>query len=374
MYRKASKGWLKHLDFMILDLLCLQSAFVIAYMIRQGFESPYIRPLYRNMALILFLIQVLVTFFCESFKNVLKRGYYQEFTQTLRHVSLIVLLSAFYLFVTHTGGEYSRIILVSTGIIYAVLSYTARLFWKAFLKSKGFYGKGKRSLIIVTTSDMVETVIDNIRNNNYEGFQIAGLTFLDEDMSGQTIKGIPVVANADTVVEYVCREWVDEVFINLPKRVPLPKQMMDDFIEMGVTIHLKLIEIARLKGQKQRVERMGTYTVLTTSINMATARQAFLKRAMDVAGGLVGCIITAVLTIILAPCIYIKSPGPIFFSQTRIGKNGKKFKLYKFRSMYMDAEERKKELMEKNRVKDGFMFKLDSDPRIIGGEKGICRV
>lgn len=349
----------------------MQSAFVIAYFIRQGFKSPYVQPLYRNMALILFLIQVLVTFFSESFKNVLKRGYYQEFAQTLRHVSLIILLSAFYLFVTHTGGEYSRIILVSTGIIYAVLSYTVRLFWKAFLKSKGFYGKGKRSLIIITASDMVETVIDNIRNNNYEGFQIAGLAVLDKDMSGQTIKGIPVVADADSVVEYVCREWVDEVFINLPKRIPLPKQMMDDFIEMGVTVHLKLIEIARLKGQKQRVERMGTYTVLTTSINMATARQAFFKRAMDVIGGLAGCVITAVLTIILAPCIYIKSPGPIFFSQTRIGKNGKKFKLYKFRSMYMDAEERKKELMEKNRVKDGFMFKLDSDPRIIGGEKGI---
>ena len=67
----------------------------------------------------------------------------------------------------------------------------------------------------------------------------------------------------------------------------------------------------------------------------------------------------------------IKSPGPIFFSQVRVGKNGKKFKLYKFRSMYMDAEKRKKELMEQNRVKGGMMFKIDNDPRIIGGEKGI---
>ena len=73
----------------------------------------------------------------------------------------------------------------------------------------------------------------------------------------------------------------------------------------------------------------------------------------------------------MAPCSYVQSPGPIFFSQVRIGKNGKKFKLYKFRSMYMDAEERKKELMSQNRVQGGMMFKIENDPRIIGGAKGI---
>ena len=96
-----------------------------------------------------------------------------------------------------------------------------------------------------------------------------------------------------------------------------------------------------------------------------------MKRTMDIAGGVVGCLITGLLYVVVAPCIYIKSPGPIFFSQVRVGKNGKKFKLYKFRSMYMDAEKRKKELMEQNRVKGGMMFKIDNDPRIIGGEKGI---
>ena len=67
--------------------------------------------------------------------------------------------------------------------------------------------------------------------------------------------------------------------------------------------------------------------------------------------------------------IYMKSPGPIFFTQVRIGKNGKQFRMYKFRSMYMDAEERKKALMEQNKIQDGMMFKMDDDPRIIGSEK-----
>ena len=90
---------------------------------------------------------------------------------------------------------------------------------------------------------------------------------------------------------------------------------------------------------------------------------------MDIAGGIVGCLITVIIFIFVAPAIYIKSPGPIFFSHDRVGKNGRIFKMYKFRSMYLDAEERKQALMEQNKHKDGLMFKMDDDPRIIGSEK-----
>ena len=121
-------------------------------------------------------------------------------------------------------------------------------------------------------------------------------------------------------------------------------------------------------GKRQLVESVANYKVLTTSINYATEKQAFFKRTMDIVGGLVGCVLTAIIFVFVAPAIYIQSPGPIFFSQERVGKNGKKFKIYKFRSMYLDAEERKKELMAQNRVKDGMMFKLDFDTRVIGNK------
>ena len=85
---------------------------------------------------------------------------------------------------------------------------------------------------------------------------------------------------------------------------------------------------------------------------------------MDIIGGVVGVIFTGILTVILGPIIYIQSPGPIFFSQKRVGRNGRIFKIYKFRSMYPDAEERKKELLKENKMQ-GLMFKMDNDPRII---------
>ena len=99
-------------------------------------------------------------------------------------------------------------------------------------------------------------------------------------------------------------------------------------------------------------------------MHIANARQLFVKRLMDIAGGIVGLALTAIAFVIFAPIIKIQSPGPVFFKQVRIGKNGRRFNFYKFRSMYVDAEERKAELMKDNEM-SGNMFKMENDPRII---------
>ena len=148
--------------------------------------------------------------------------------------------------------------------------------------------------------------------------------------------------------------------------------MIKNFGIMGITIHIKLARVAD-DSSNQIVEKLEGYTVLSTSIHMVSAGQLIFKRTMDICGGLVGMLLTGIIFIFVAPIIYIKSPGPIFFKQVRIGKNGKKFNIYKFRSMYMDAEERKKELMAQNDIKDGIMFKMDNDPRIIKGIGNFIR-
>ncbi|MBS6180961.1 MAG: sugar transferase [Erysipelotrichaceae bacterium] len=367
MFRKSSEGWLKHVDFMVLDLICLQLAFVISYMLRHGFENPYGDHIYRQMALFLMIADVAVIFFSETFRAVLKRGYYKEFCATIKHVFLIEVLVTVYLFSLQAGQEFSRAVFYIMAVVYTLLTYTVRLLWKKYLRNKMKSG-GDRSLLIVTTSDIAESVLSNIIDHNYEMFRVAGLVIADKEMVGETIAGVPVVANEKTAVDFVCKEWVDEVFIFLSKEYSLHQELIDQFTETGVTVHLNLARVNNSPGRKQLVEKVGNYTVLTTSMNYLTAKDAFMKRTLDIFGGLVGCILTAIIFIFIAPVIYIKSPGPIFFSQMRVGRNGKLFKIYKFRSMYMDAEERKKELMKENRVKDGLMFKMDFDPRIIGNK------
>ena len=121
------------------------------------------------------------------------------------------------------------------------------------------------------------------------------------------------------------------------------------------------------------MSKLGRNSVLTVSVTLTGKFQVFAKRALDILGGLLGFILTGILTVFLSPLIFVQSPGPIFFSQQRVGRNGKIFRIYKFRSMYMDAEERKAEFAMHNEIAGGMMFKMENDPRIIGSEKGPGR-
>ena len=98
-------------------------------------------------------------------------------------------------------------------------------------------------------------------------------------------------------------------------------------------------------------------------MKIATNRQVFIKRCMDIVGSLVGLLLTGIAFIVFAPIVKIQSPGPVFYAQTRIGKNGRRFTFYKFRTMVVGADDMKKELMEQNEM-DGLMFKMEEDPRI----------
>lgn len=367
MYRKDSEEWLKHIDFIILDMICLQLAYILAFAISGYGFNPYATIIYKNMAVFLELADLVVIFAYGTMKSVLKRGYYQDFAVTLKHSIMVGALAIIYLFLIQQGQYFSRMALVLTVVIYLIFTYLAREFWKKFLRKKMKDG-GERKLLIITTEAVAEQVVANMQQNNYARYTLAGAAVIDADWTGKRINGVPVVANEETAPMYVCQEWIDEVLIVIPEALPYPSELIEKLTETGVTIHLNLAKITNIPGKKQFVEKVGNYTVLTTSINYASSKQLLLKRLMDIAGGLVGCILTGIICIFVGPAIYLASPGPIFFAQERVGKNGKKFKMYKFRSMYMDAEERKAELMKDNKLGDGKMFKLDFDPRVIGNK------
>ena len=213
----------------------------------------------------------------------------------------------------------------------------------------------------------MEECISSICERNYNTYRELEAVVTDASLKGTFVSGIPVVTDYETIVPYVQHEWVDEVFLCGDAFLDEHTMLIEQLRRMGIVTHIAVAKRNHsLEDKQQQIGQLGDYTVMTTSLTYASGTQLFFKRVMDIAGSLVGCLITILLTIMIGPMIYISSPGPIFFTQERVGKNGKKFKMYKFRTMYPDAEERKAELMAKNRVEDGMMFKLDYDPRIIG--------
>lgn len=372
MHKKNMSGWHKHLDFIVVDVVCLHVAFLLAYLFRHKNWGMYQDQNYCQIAVIMSVIDVFVAILFSSFKNVLKRGYFIEFTAALKHVCLVEGITIFYVFTMQKGTDYSRIVFYTFPILYLFLTTISRYFWKNYLK-KNVNPRKVRSLLLVTTMKQAEESIKELRNNPYEQFLLKGVVLVEEfdEKQGRAkdILNVPIVAGCTDVAEYCLNEWVDAVMIVLPADIPYPGELIEKFQKMGIVVHKVIAQKYNDSDCKQIIERIGNYTVLTTSMNYASSGELLLKRAMDIVGGLVGCVITGILCVVVGPFIYMQSPGPIFFTQIRVGKNGRKFKIYKFRTMYLDAEERKKELMQYNKLGDGKMFKLDYDPRVIGNKK-----
>lgn len=186
---------------------------------------------------------------------------------------------------------------------------------------------------------------------------------MDVDHIGEKIHGVPVVATEENVIDVARQSAVDVVLLYCPHMNNQELELLvQSFLAMGVVCH-NCVERFGFEIPCNSVGKFAGMPVMTYVMTEMDYRRMMIKRLMDIVGGSIGALITLLFTPFVALAIKLESKGPVFFSQVRIGKNGRRFKMYKFRSMYIDAEERKKELMAQNEVK-GLMFKMDNDPRI----------
>lgn len=193
MYRKKGRGWTKHADFMLIDVLCMQLAFIVSYIVRFGISNPYTDSDYRILAIAFLFIDFFVEIVSDSFKNVLKRGYFDELTATCKHVILVELVAAFYLFTTQMGSIYSRFSYYIMVPFYIAISYAARLIWKKILQKKEFNTE-KKSLLILAPERILRETLQTVSQNCLEYSRIVAVS-LDTDLTGTEIYGIPIVAD-----------------------------------------------------------------------------------------------------------------------------------------------------------------------------------
>lgn len=361
MYKKERRSWMKHLDFTLLDILLVQLAFLVSYALRFELRWAYGEELYRHLAIVTVLIQVCIIFFTEPYKSILRRDKVQEFKAVVAQCTMAFLGIILFLYATKQSVAYSRQMLFTFWGLSMISCYLGHISLKIVVRNRIMEDKNRSVMLLVTTNDRVESCIIDFEHTLYRNYVIKGIVVTDVPRQGDVIRQVPVVANSDNFIEYIRTNVVDEVFIN-GDSISSSEALAEELLEMGVIVHFNLVHESKLMPNKM-VEKCGPYLVLTSSMCIASPRQLLIKRCMDIVGSLIGLIFAGIAFIIFAPIIKKQSPGPIFFSQIRVGKNGRRFKIYKFRSMYTDAEERKKELMEKNQMQ-GLMFKMEDDPRI----------
>lgn len=360
MYKRFNSKWIKHADFILLDILALEFSYIAALLMRFGTITNSCGDIYPKIALLLGILNVCVAFFDETYSGILKRGYLKEAKSCFNHVTRILVILIACLYITKSSSMVSRLFFLYLSIFSLIITWTLRNIYKSHAKRVNTV---RRRMIVLSNSRNIENTVSKLSDTQ---ISITGLCIFDKDMTGSYIQGIPVVSSMDGLLDYIKDNVVDGLVINLNDDEILPDRFLDICLNMGVVTH-ECLAYTDFQDSRQLVERIGNYTVLTRSIYIASAPKLFIKRAFDIFAGLVGVIVTAVVALFIGPAIYIASPGPIFFSQTRVGRNGRKFKIFKFRSMYMDAEKRKAELLKQNKISDGMMFKIDNDPRIIKG-------
>lgn len=356
---------------LLIDLFCIVGTYMLSLLLRFGtFRNvlldtlEYGLQLHYNVCVYFMLFCVLYTIMMDWNRHFFSRGSYVEAIAIIKYEITMVAFVAFVLYLTQNAQKLSRLFFAYFAVLNFILTYGAHILFKIFMTH--YYKKSNSSdkVMVITDSEYAKDVIKKLNKDKGWNYQITSVAILDKDMEGEQIEGIPVVANRQNLFEVARMAPLDEVFMFLPNTSTRQvKELIRNFELMGVTSHYS-VDALDLNMKGRTVGNFAGYAVVTFSLQYVDYRRVIIKRTMDICGGLVGSLITLLLTPFVALAIKIESPGPVFFAQTRIGKNGRRFKILKFRSMYIDAEERKKELMAQNEMQDGLMFKMEDDPRI----------
>ena len=258
---------------------------------------------------------------------------------------------------------YSRLLLLEAGVAITVMLALGRIISLVILQRLRKQGKGLKRIVIVGAGEVGRRVIRTIVARSNLGYKIMGYVDDNPDKGGASIGRIEGLGAIDQLGAGLDNMEVDEVIITLPW-----------------TQHRRILSVLReceLRGIKARIvpdffqlslsqvesSDLGGVPLISVRKIAFSPVALFSKRALDVLGALVGFTLGAPIFALIAYAIKRDSKGPVFFGQERVGKNGKHFTIYKFRSMYVGAEKKIEQLDALNEA-DGPLFKMRDDPRI----------
>lgn len=346
------------------DLVSISFAYAVSILLRYGKFSRVMEPELHAMVYIgALLFCTIYSFLFDWSREFLKRGLLVELIAVTKFSVFMELSLMACLFMLQRSLYASRLVMGYFSLLCPFSVWTVRLFLKKFLRLYLQAGANAVKIMVIAREAALERTVEKLSESLDINYEIVALACVDADKKGQNINGIPVNADRKDVLDLARQMPLDEVFIHLPDEdKAYVKWLIYDLESMGVACHYN-IDVIERPSKEVRVGNFAGYTVVTYSVNHFDYRRMVLKRLLDICGGLVGCLITIVMYPFVALAIKLDSPGPALFAQTRIGKNGRRFRIYKFRSMYLDAEARKKELAAKNEML-GPMFKMENDPRV----------
>jgi exopolysaccharide biosynthesis polyprenyl glycosylphosphotransferase len=310
------------------------------------------------------LVWYLVLRYGGFYRSLRTRSYLSLFFQVTQTAVLAGVMNAALLFAM--APRFSRGVYAT----HLALAFALILGWKfvirATQKAVRKRGYNYRRILVVGAEDAASNLARHIESHTHWGYQIVGFVQQPQGPKKEEFEGYPVLGRLDRLVDICKQHTVDEIIFTLSREhIPDIERVLPRLEAMGVTVRLTL-DYYRPRQSRTMFDFMGEddpLPVITYYRMTLDPTQLSLKRLLDFVGSLVGLILTAFVLPFVALAIKLDSRGPIFFGQRRVGQNGRTFTCHKFRTMYIDAEARKEELLARNEMK-GAIFKMRDDPRV----------
>ncbi|OQX95766.1 hypothetical protein B6I21_03730 [candidate division KSB1 bacterium 4572_119] len=257
----------------------------------------------------------------------------------------------------------SRLYMIVFIITSALLLIIEKRIITVLLNKMHEHGFNQINLLVVGTGRRAQKFIRVLKEHSNWGLQIVGLIDDEHDMFGKEIEGYRVLGRIQDIPFIMHRKVIDRVIFVVPR---LWLHRLDDVIlaceREGIATSISM-DLYDLRIAQIRQTLFDEFPLLEFETFHANEWQLFFKRTFDILLSLMFLVLLSPVLIFTMIAIKLESKGPIFFSQIRSGVNGRKFKLYKFRSMIVGAEMKKKHLEKMNEM-DGPVFKIKYDPRI----------
>lgn len=355
---------IQNYTILAVECFCIILSFILGVLTRGAEESFYnfSKSYIAIIAYILFF-HLLSYYLFDWNVNIFKRGYYVELVAVCKYNLVLIFFLSFFLYISKLANDFSRLMFGYFFCYNILLTYLGHLLLKKYFISIYRTSSSSNKMFLITTSAYAEEITRKLSDTTEWSFEITGIALMDQETAGSCIQTIPIIAGVSDLFEQFKTKVVDEVFIHLPDYSKEGiEELIINFESMGITVHVNIDYFNNVIAHKT-TEIFAGFTVLSYEASTFDYRRLLVKRIMDIIGAIVGLAVTVILMPFIALAIKLDSKGPVLFAQKRVGKNGRYFKLYKFRSMYTDAEVRKKELMAQNEM-EGPMFKVEHDPRI----------
>ncbi|WP_208379790.1 sugar transferase [Microbacterium endophyticum] len=256
------------------------------------------------------------------------------------------------------------LIALPAGILMLLVS---RWLWRQWLVAKRLGGEFSARVLLVGSSASVSTIALELGRSRSSGYIVVGACMPAQQLSSAVPEtDIPVLGTVDDVREAMAAVGADTVAVTSTDDLPPNKVKEISWgLEAGrqhLVIAPSMLDIA---GPRIHTRPVAGLPLIHVETPRFSAGQRFLKRSVDLVASVLGVIILSPLLLLLTILVSATSIGPVFFLQTRVGYHGREFKMIKFRSMVVNAEELLAELREKQRDSGNeVLFKMKDDPRI----------